>query len=87
MSATWTIFAGTWRGVVLRRIRSLIFFASTSSSAVLRAGARTAPADVVVPILADHQAFHHFVELLDLAIDLGGADAYAAGIECGVRTP
>ena len=38
-------------------------------------------ADVVVPVLTDHQAFDHFVQLLDLSVDLRGADAHAARIQ------
>src|SRR5450631_844083 len=37
------------------------------------------------PILPDDDALRHLVELLDLPVDLGGADADTAGIERGVR--
>jgi hypothetical protein len=37
-----------------------------------------------VPLLPDGQAFDNVLDLLDLAIDLRRADAYAAGIEYGV---
>src|SRR5439155_6406581 len=37
------------------------------------------------PILADDDALHDFVELFDLAVDLGGSDAYTTRIEGGVR--
>ena len=40
---------------------------------------------VVVPVLADDEALDDLVELLDLAIDLGGADAHAAGVQHGIR--
>ena len=36
-------------------------------------------------VLADGDALEHFVDLLDLAIDLGGADAHAARVQHGVR--
>src|ERR1700689_1388512 len=34
-----------------------------------------------LPVLRDDNAFHDFRNLLDLPINLGGADPYAAGIE------
>src|SRR5688500_16165649 len=39
---------------------------------------------VVVPLLADHDAFHDLIELFDLTVDLRGTDANAAGIQDGV---
>src|SRR4051812_4909051 len=36
---------------------------------------------VAIPLLADHEAFDHLLHLLDLAINLGGADTDAAWIE------
>ncbi len=42
-------------------------------------------ADVVVPVLADDDRFQHLVHLLDLAVDLGRADANAARIQHRVR--
>src|SRR5690606_5083682 len=41
---------------------------------------------VALPALAHGDGFQHFLELLHLAIDLRGADAYAAGVEGGIRT-
>src|SRR6266536_1945016 len=37
------------------------------------------------PILADDDALHDLVELLDLAVNLGRSDAHAARIERGIR--
>ena len=39
---------------------------------------------VPLPILADHQAFHHLWQPLHLTVDFRGADTYPAGIEHGV---
>src|SRR5215831_5933331 len=39
------------------------------------------------PVLTDDEALDHLVELLDLAVDLRGADAHAARVERGVGTP
>ena len=39
---------------------------------------------VAVPVLADGDRFAHLGHLLHLGVDLGGADAHAAGIERGV---
>ena len=36
---------------------------------------------VALPVLADADGLQHFVALFDLAIDLGGADAHAAGVQ------
>ena len=36
---------------------------------------------VARPVLPDHQRLDDLVELLDLAVDLGGADAHAAGVQ------
>ena len=38
-------------------------------------------AHVAVPILGDHEALEHVVERIDLAVDLGGSDAHATGVE------
>ena len=53
----------------------------------LRAGAQAHEEDdahVVVPVLADGERLEHLGDLLDLAVDLRGADAHAAGVERGV---
>ena len=39
---------------------------------------------VIVPVLSDDKGFLDLVECLYLAIDLGGADAHAARVQCGV---
>src|SRR5688500_2059613 len=39
------------------------------------------PADVGLPVLTDYQRLHHLLDLLDLAVDPGGADAHAARVE------
>src|SRR5215470_15980297 len=44
-------------------------------------------AHVVLPVLTDHDALLHFLQLLDLAIDFRRADAYAARVEGGIGTP
>ena len=82
MSATWTILAGTCRGEVLLRMRRRI----RSSSRVVETDAVAQPDEqhdpfVALPLLADDQALDDLVELLDLPIDLGRADADAAGVE------
>src|SRR4249920_1260908 len=85
MSATCTILAGTWRGVVLTRICWWILWTSASSS--WRPGRLDEEdhAGVVLPFLADDKALLDFVELFDLAVDLGRADAHAAGVQGRVR--
>jgi hypothetical protein len=76
-------FAGTWRGVQpcgsahLMRARERV---------VERVAARLQlheehDAHVALPVLADHHALQHLQLLLDLAVDLGRADAHAAGVE------
>ncbi len=40
--------------------------------------------DVPLPILADHQAFHHLGKLLHLTVDLRRSDANPARIERGI---
>ena len=42
---------------------------------------------IALPVLADADAFQHFRQLFDLAIDFRSADAHAAGIEGGVGAP
>ena len=44
-------------------------------------------AHIALPLLRDRDRFGHFGDLLDLTIDLGGADAHAARIEHGVGAP
>ena len=41
-------------------------------------------AHVALPLLRDRDRLGDFLDLLDLAIDLGGADAHAAGIQHGI---
>ena len=40
---------------------------------------------IVVPALADDQAFEHLIDLLDLAVDLRGTNTHATGIEHRIR--
>ena len=40
---------------------------------------------VALPVLADANGLQHLVALLDLAVDLSGADAHAAGVQHRVR--
>src|SRR5688572_5411622 len=40
--------------------------------------------DVSLPLLTHHQAFQHLGELLHLAVDLGGPDAYPARVARGI---
>src|SRR5581483_10270736 len=42
-------------------------------------------ADIALPVLPDHQRLDDLVELLDLPVDLGGADAHPAGVQDRVR--
>ena len=83
MSATATIFAGTWRGLAPVRI----FCADALfEHRVVERDARAQPheqhdAHVVVPILADADRLDDLRHLLDLVVDLRRADAHAAGIE------
>jgi hypothetical protein len=91
MSATCSTLAGTWRGVVLSRIWSggcadqrvvehepLAQLHEQHHAHVVGVLRR--------PVLADHDRFDHLGQLLDLAVDLGGADAHAARVQRGVRT-
>src|ERR1700681_969218 len=43
-------------------------------------------AHIARPVLSDRKRLDDFRDLLDLSIDLGGADAHAAGIERGIGT-
>ena len=86
MSATWTICAGTCRGDVSRANPFAIRRRSSSSSTTpSRQPDEQHDALVAFPLLPHRQALEHFRQLLDLAVDLRGADAHAAGIERGIR--
>ena len=86
MSATCTIRAGTCRGVALARIGVRIRPSRSrlSSEQPVAQPDEQHDALVAVPLLADDQALDDLGELLDLAVDLGRADAHAAGIQHGV---
>ena len=92
MSGTCTMRAGTWRGVVLSRIWRRMRSSSAASSAKPGAQldeqhhARVARL-LRRPQLADRDRFLDLVDLLDLAVDLGGADAHAARIQRRIRAP
>ena len=83
MSVTCTTFAGTWRGVVLARIVLLdpVDERLVEHDAVLQAHEQhhAHVADLAGrPVLADDEALDDLGQLLDLPIDLRGADAHAA---------
>jgi len=72
MSGTAMIFAGTWRGVVLARIVSLMRASGRRRARRRGAGARTNTTRTSLPpLLSDRERFQHLLELLDLAVDLG----------------
>ena len=88
MSVTCTIFAGH---VARRRVRADVLLDPLDQRVVEREAlaqlheqhdAHVAPSP---PVLADHEALDHLVELLDLPVDLRGADAHAARIQRRVR--
>ena len=82
MSATATILAGTWRGLAPERILSLIFPSSVGVERYARRQAHEQhDAHIIVPVLADADRLDDLRQLLDLVVDLGGADPYAARIE------
>ena len=83
MSATATIFAGTWRGEAPARIFDLDRRRRSASSSVTpsRKPHEQHDAHVVVEILADGERLQHLRHALDLRIDLRRADPHAAGIE------
>jgi hypothetical protein len=86
MSTTCMILAGTWRGVVLARIWPLIFWTRASSS-WWPGRSRT---ERTMRVSFSHswpmtRLSFDFVDLFDLAIDLGRADAHAARVQCRVR--
>ena len=87
IAPTCRIFAGTWRGLV----RVLEARADPLTQRVVQRQAvgqydEQHDADVVLPALADRDALADLRQLLDLAVDLGRADAHAAGIEHRVGT-
>jgi NAD(P)-dependent dehydrogenase (short-subunit alcohol dehydrogenase family) len=82
---TWPVRGAAW---CCRRICCRIFLASAASRvrpSRRRTNSTTRTSFVRRPVLADGDAFDHFVQLFDLAVDFGGADAHAAGIERGIR--
>jgi hypothetical protein len=84
MSGTATIFAGTCRGVALAADRGADAVAQgvverQPSRRRTNRTTRTSPHSWPITI-----ALEHLVELLDGAVDLGGADAHAARVQRGV---
>jgi monoamine oxidase len=78
--------AGTWRGEAPVRILARILLQVVVERDAVGQADEQHDADVVVPVLADADRLQHLVHLLDLGIDLGGADAHAAGVERGIGT-
>ena len=82
MSATARIFAGTWRG--LARALDRVAQAALEIGVERRAGLQAHEqhdARVVAPFLRHDDAFGDLRERLDDAVDLGRADAHAAGVQ------
>jgi len=61
------IFAGTWRGVVLARIVSLMRCSGRRRARRRAQAHEQHDAHVIAPLLSDRERFQHLLELLDLA--------------------